>query len=58
MTTNIGKTDQTARITIGLALIAAAVFGVIGLWGFIGIVLVVTALLRSCPVYQVLGYST
>ena len=58
MNTNIGPVDATIRAILGIALIAATVFGVIGLWGFIGMVMVVTSLKRHCPVYQVLGMNT
>jgi hypothetical protein len=58
MNTNIGTFDRNARVTIGLLLVAATVFGFIGLWGFIGIAAVVTALTRVCPAYRFFGYST
>ncbi len=58
MTANIGTADRNARAIIGFMLIAASLFGVVGLWGFIGIPLVVTALVNFCPAYQMLGYNT
>ena len=33
MTKNVGGIDRTLRIVIGLALIAAAATGTVGLWG-------------------------
>ena len=38
MKTNVGGIDRILRIVIGLALNAAALTGVIGWWGLIGIV--------------------
>jgi hypothetical protein len=58
MNTNIGTFDSNARVVIGLVLIAATVFGFIGLWGYIGIPAVVTGLTRVCPAYRFFGYST
>ncbi len=58
METNIGNADRNARIIIGMLLVAAAVFGFIGLWGFIGIAAVVTALVHHCPAYKLIGFST
>ena len=37
MTKNVGGIDRTLRIVIGLALIAAAATGTIGLWGYVGV---------------------
>lgn len=58
MKKNIGTIDRIARIVIGLALIALAVSGVIGAWGYIGIVPLATAMVNFCPLYQLLGMST
>ncbi|WP_432803940.1 YgaP family membrane protein [Chitinibacter mangrovi] len=55
---NVGGLDRMARIAIGLALIVLAAVGVIGVWGFIGLVPLATGLLRSCPLYKVFGFST
>jgi hypothetical protein len=46
------------RILIGLALIALAVFGKIGAWGYIGIVPLLTGAVAICPLYSLLGLST
>ena len=58
MKANVGTIDRVARIIIGIALIAAAATGTIGVWGWIGIVPLGTALFRFCPLYVVLGFST
>jgi len=46
MTANVGTLDRTLRLIVGLLLIALAVFGVIGAWGYIGIVPLLTGLFR------------
>jgi hypothetical protein len=58
MNANIGTADQRVRVIIGFLLVAASLFGVIGLWGFLGIVLLVTGLYRTCPAYRLIGFST
>jgi hypothetical protein len=58
MTKNVGGIDRTLRITIGLALIAAAATGTVGLWGYIGVVPLLTGLVGWCPPYAMLGFNT
>jgi hypothetical protein len=55
---NISDTDLILRVIVGLALIGLAMAGMIGLWGYIGIVPLVTALLGFCPTYSLLGINT
>ena len=40
MTTNVGTIDRALRVIAGIALIALAATGTIGVWGYIGVVLV------------------
>jgi len=58
LTANIGTADRIARLVIGLALIALALAGSIGVWGWIGVVPVATAFLKVCPAYSLLGIRT
>lgn len=58
MNVNVGTLDRTLRIGGGLALIVAAATGMVGSWGWIGIVPLATGLLRFCPVYPLLGINT
>ncbi|MDH4115688.1 MAG: DUF2892 domain-containing protein [Burkholderiaceae bacterium] len=58
MKTNVGGIDRILRIVAGLVLIALTLMGVIGVWGWIGVVPLATGLLRTCPVYSLLGMST
>lgn len=55
---NMGSVDRGLRFTLGLVLIALAAAGVIGPWGYIGIVPLATALVRWCPLYRMLGIDT
>lgn len=63
MKRNVGTIDQYVRIVAGLALVAFAFQDgtpIRGLhWlGLVGIVFLLTALLRTCPLYTGLGIST
>jgi hypothetical protein len=58
LTTNIGSTDRALRAIIGIVLIALAVTVNIGLWGYIGVIPLVTALLGWCPAYSLFGVKT
>jgi hypothetical protein len=39
-------------------LVALAATGVIGWWGYVGIVLVLTGAVAFCPLYTLLGWRT
>jgi hypothetical protein len=58
MIKNVGGLDRTIRIAVGLALIAAAATGTIGLWGWIGVVPLLTGAMGWCPPYALLGLNT
>jgi O-antigen ligase len=58
MQANVGTLDRSLRIAVGLILIVLSLTGVIGLWGWLGVVPLATGFLRFCPLYPVLGIST
>lgn len=58
MKTNVGGIDKILRIVIGIALIAMAALGVVGAWGWIGVVPLLTGLFGTCPAYTLLGMNT
>jgi hypothetical protein len=58
MNANIGTIDRSARIVLGLALIAAYLADLIGPWGLIGFVPLATGAFRFCPLYRVFGWNT
>ncbi len=57
-TANIGNSDRLARIIIGILLIAMVFVGPKTAWGWIGLIPLLTGLIRWCPAYRVLGMST
>ena len=58
MKLNVGGIDKILRVILGVALIAAAATGALPVWGYIGIVPLVTGLVNFCPLYTVLGFSS
>ena len=58
MTKNVGGLDQMARIAAGVVLIALTLFGVVGWWGWIGVVPLATGLMGWCPFYPLLGLNS
>ncbi len=55
---NIGNIDRAVRILVGLILVALAGFGQIGIWGYIGVILIATGMIAICPLYSLLGVRT
>ncbi len=58
MSRNVGGFDRIARIVVGLVLIVLAVMHVIGWWGYIGVVPLVTGAIGWCPAYLPFGIKT
>ena len=64
---NIGSADRTLRAILGFVLIAVAFIPALPLFGsaplqamaiIVGLVLLLTALARFCPLYRLMGFST
>ena len=58
MKANIGTIDRVVCILAGLVLIGLAFSGTIGVWGYVGVVLLLTGFVRVCPAYSILGINT
>ncbi|EKM94056.1 MAG: DUF2892 domain-containing protein [Pseudomonas sp.] len=58
MKANVGTIDRTVRIVVGLLLIGLTLGGVIGMWGWIGLLPLATGIFRFCPAYGLLGIKT
>ncbi len=63
MPVNVGTIDQYVRIVVGLSLVAFALQDGLPIqgwsWaGLVGLVLLVTAFFRSCPLYSAFRLST
>ena len=58
MQINVGTVDRVLRNVVGLVVIGLAATGRIGAWGWIGIVPLLTGIVRVCPAYSILGVKT
>jgi len=58
MKNNIGGLDKTLRILIGLIGISLVFFGPQTVWGWIGLVPLLTGAISFCPLYKILGLNT
>lgn len=58
MSINAGTLDRVLRVLAGVALIALTLTGIIGAWGWIGIVPLATGAVGYCPLYGLLGIRT
>ncbi len=58
MKLNVGGLDRALRVAAGLVLIALAATGTVGVWGYLGVVLVATGAIGFCPAYPLLGLNT
>lgn len=57
MKENVGSMDQYIRYAAGLAILSVGV-AYESMWGLLGIVPIMTALLAWCPPYALLGLMT
>lgn len=58
MLCNMGKLDRVLRAVAGAALLGATFTGLIGPWGWLGLVPLLTAFIGFCPAYLPFGLST
>lgn len=58
MSKNMSGYDRIFRILLGLFLIAFAISGKVGNWGWaVGLVMLLTASAARCPMYALLGFK-
>ncbi len=55
---NVGTVDRIVRVALGLGLLALTFTGPQTAWGYLGVIPLLTATMRSCPLYTLLGFST
>ena len=58
MKLNVGGIDRILRIVVGIALVALTALDVIPVWGYIGVIPLLTGLIGWCPAYPLLGMNT
>ncbi len=57
MKANIGTVDRVIRVIAGLVIIGLGIYGR-SWWGLIGLLPLLTAVVRFCPAYVPFGLST
>lgn len=58
MNINVGGIDRMLRIIAGLALIGLTISGMIGVWGWVGLLPLLTGIFKFCPAYSLFGISS
>ncbi|RMX08613.1 DUF2892 domain-containing protein [Corticibacter populi] len=58
MKSNVGGIDRVLRVVVGAVLLGLAAKGIVGWWGWLGIVPLLTGLVGFCPLYPLLGLNT
>lgn len=58
MKKNMGLIDRSVRALLGLVFIAMVFVGPQTPWGWIGVILLATALISWCPLYRLFGIKT
>ena len=55
---NVGSVDRVIRLILGLGLISLVFVGPQTPWGWLGVILLVTALVGWCPLHKLMGIRT
>ena len=55
---NLGTADRVLRAVLGAAALGLVFAGPRSAWGYLGLVLLGTAIVGFCPIYAALGVST
>jgi hypothetical protein len=58
MKANVGGIDRVLRILVGAVLVALAVTGTVGAWGYLGLIVLATGVFSFCGAYTLLGINT
>jgi hypothetical protein len=58
MRTNVGQVDRRLRVALGGSAMVLAATGTVGRWGWLGVVPLLTGLVRFCPMYAMLGMNS
>jgi hypothetical protein len=58
MNCNVGGIDRALRIIVGIALLSLVFVGPQTVWGWIGVVPLLTGIFGFCPAYTLLGIKT
>lgn len=55
---NVGSADRVLRIILGIGLLSLVFVGPQTPWGWLGLVPLLTGLMRTCPLYSIFGWNS
>lgn len=58
MSRNMGKVDRWTRGVLGVLMLTLVFTGPHTRWGWLGLLLIATAVVGICPVYSLFGWTT
>lgn len=58
MQKNLGRLDKIARLSLGAILLSLTATGIIGTWGWLGLIPLLTGTTGVCPLYSLLGINS
>ncbi|QWE27057.1 DUF2892 domain-containing protein [Polynucleobacter sp. AP-Ainpum-60-G11] len=58
MKCNVGGIDRILRISVGIVLVVLVANGIVGWWGWLGLIPLATGIFRFCPAYPLLGMNS
>ena len=58
MSRNEGTVDRVLRVIVGIGLLSLTVVGPKTMWGYIGLIPLITGLIGTCPIYTIFGMRT
>lgn len=58
MKTNLGSLDRWLRLAVGAFIFSLGFWGPHTAWSWLGLILVLTGLIKHCPLYTLVGVNT
>ena len=55
---NVGKIDRIIRVVVGIILVGNVFYALHHPIGWLGVILIVTGIAGTCPLYSIIGINT
>jgi hypothetical protein len=55
---NVGKVDRIIRVVVGIILVGNVFYALHHPIGWLGVILIVTGIVGTCPLYSIIGINT
>jgi len=55
---NVGKIDRVIRVVVGIILVGNVFYALHHPIGWLGVILIVTGIVGTCPLYSIIGINT